>query len=72
VPRLANPSRDCNRRPARPLHAPQSDGGPEYVGIHQGGTADGVMSHAAKSIKIEDIEARPSELERAVEAWRRR
>jgi hypothetical protein len=30
------------------------------------------MSHAAKAIEIEDIEARVSELERAAEAQRRR
>ena len=34
--------------------------------------ADSVMSHAAKAIEIEDIEARVSELERAAEAQRRR
>ena len=34
--------------------------------------ADSVMSHAAKAIEIEDIEARVSELERAAEAHRRR
>jgi hypothetical protein len=34
--------------------------------------ADSVMSHAAKAIEIEDIEARVSELERAAEAQKRR
>ena len=34
--------------------------------------ADSVMSHAAKAIEIEDIEARVSELERAAEVQRRR
>jgi transposase-like protein len=34
--------------------------------------ADSVMSHAARAIEIEDIEARVSELERAAEAHRRR
>ena len=33
--------------------------------------ADSVMSHAAKAIEIEDIEARVSELERAAEAQKR-
>ena len=33
--------------------------------------ADSVMSHAAKAIEIEDIEARVSELERAAEVQRR-
>jgi len=33
--------------------------------------ADSVMSHAAKAIEIEDIEARVSELERAAEAQTR-
>jgi hypothetical protein len=33
--------------------------------------ADTVMSHAAKAIEIEDIEARVSELERAADAQRR-
>ena len=32
--------------------------------------ADSVLSHAAKAIEIEDIEARLSELERATEASR--
>src|SRR5215467_15325172 len=34
--------------------------------------ADSVMSHAAKAVEIEDIEARVSELEQAAEAQRRR
>ena len=34
--------------------------------------ADSVMSHAAKAVEIEDIEARISGLERAAEAQRRR
>jgi hypothetical protein len=33
--------------------------------------ADGVMSHAARGIEIEDIEARVSELERAAEVQKR-
>jgi len=34
--------------------------------------ADSVLSHSAKAIEIEDIEARVSELERAAEASARR
>ena len=33
--------------------------------------ADSVMSHAAKAIEIEDIEARVTDLERAAEAQKR-
>jgi len=48
--------------------AVKGHGGPKYAAISQSAAADSVLGNSAKSIELEDLDARLTELQRSTEA----